>query len=74
MEGIACGEGETEADTGEESGSGMELELLGINELRGIAGSLGLKKDGGKAELIRKIREVQYGEGEMPQMSPADPE
>ena len=57
------------------------LDAMEIAELRRLAGEMGLKKTGGKEELVRRISEspVHVGDdenddGDLAGISPADPE
>lgn len=53
-----------------------QLEDMKLEELRIMAESLGLKKNGSRTELIERIMEesVEIEEEEAPELSPADPE
>ena len=53
-----------------------QLEDMKLEELRILAESLGLKKNGSRTELIERIMEeaVEIEEEEAPELSPADPE
>ena len=53
-----------------------QLESMKMEELKILAESLGLKKNGSRAELIERIMEesVEIEEEEVPDLSPADPE
>ena len=53
-----------------------QLEDMKLEELRILAESLGLKKNGSLTELIERIMEesVEIEEEEAPELSPADPE
>lgn len=53
-----------------------QLESMKTEELKILAESLGLKKNGSRAELIERIMEesVEIEEEEVPDLSPADPE
>lgn len=53
-----------------------QLESMKTEELKILAESLGLKKNGSRAELIERIMEesVEIEEEEAPDLSPADPE
>ena len=53
-----------------------QLEDMKLEELRFLAESLGLKKNGSRTELIERIMEesVEIEEEEAPELSPADPE
>ena len=53
-----------------------QLENMKLEELRILAESLGLKKNGSRTELIERIMEesVEIEEEEAPELSPADPE
>lgn len=53
-----------------------QMEDMKLEELRIMAESLGLKKNGSRTELIERIMEesVEIEEEEAPELSPADPE
>ena len=53
-----------------------QLESMKMEELKILAESLGLKKNGSRAELIERImaESVEIEEEEVPDLSPADPE
>lgn len=53
-----------------------QLESMKTEELKILAESLGLKKNGSRAELIERIMEesVEIEEEEVPDLFPADPE
>lgn len=67
---------EPEEDPGD--GFPEALEEMGIEELRKIAGEMGLKKNGSKEELADRIRErlemEEEEDGEMPELHPAEVE
>lgn len=74
------GQGENEPEEVAEVMTGYltaeQLEDMKMEELRTVAESLGLKKNGSRAELIERImaEAMEIEEEEAPDLSPVDPE